>query len=115
MIELKVNSKIYAGWKTAKITRTWRAIAGGFTLELADRFRAEEQPIPVDPCDPVEVDLLAALSLYIYIYIYIYCNKPRSCYIRVINKYIYVYMCVCVCVCVCMCVCGLRCVGLVAL
>ena len=55
MIELKVNSKIYAGWKTAKITRTWRAIAGGFTLELADRFRAEEQPIPVDPCDPVEV------------------------------------------------------------
>ena len=55
MIELKVNGQVYAAWKTAKVTRTWRAVAGGFTLELADRWRANEEPMPVGPCDPVEI------------------------------------------------------------
>lgn len=43
-IVLTVNGLNFAGWKTARVTRSLEAIAGGFELSVSDRWRQGEKP-----------------------------------------------------------------------
>lgn len=43
-IVLAVNGLNFAGWKSARVTRSLEAIAGGFELSVSDRWRADEKP-----------------------------------------------------------------------
>lgn len=56
-VELTVNGLKFSGWKTARVTRTIEAIAGGFELTVSDRWRAQSKPWAVYPED------VCALSL----------------------------------------------------
>lgn len=43
-IVLTVNGLNFAGWKSARVTRSLEAIAGGFELSVSDRMRVDGEP-----------------------------------------------------------------------
>lgn len=43
-IALTVNGTTFSGWKSATVTRSLEAIAGGFELSVSDRWRQDQQP-----------------------------------------------------------------------
>jgi prophage tail gpP-like protein len=48
---LTVNGLQFSGWKTARITRSLEAIAGGFELSVSDRWREGQEPWQIFPED----------------------------------------------------------------
>jgi prophage tail gpP-like protein len=50
-IVLTVNGLNFAGWKTARVTRSLEAIAGGFELSVSDRWREGQEPWQIFPED----------------------------------------------------------------
>lgn len=43
-VALKVNGKEFTGWKTVRVTRGIRSIAGSFELSISDRWKTGEKP-----------------------------------------------------------------------
>lgn len=43
-IRLRVNGREFAGWKSARVTRGIEAIAGGFELDVSDRWATQSKP-----------------------------------------------------------------------
>lgn len=48
---LTVNGKQYGGWKEVRVTRSMEAIAGGFELEVSEKFPLQNEPWPIRPDD----------------------------------------------------------------
>ncbi len=46
-ISLLVNGKDYAGWQSARVTRSIESVAGSFDLEVSDRWADQETPWPI--------------------------------------------------------------------
>lgn len=57
VIELLVNGKVYSGWKEATITRSMKALCGGFSLSLTDRWLGQSKPWPIVPENACEFRL----------------------------------------------------------
>ncbi|WVR18341.1 Mu-like prophage tail protein gpP [Bordetella phage PY223] len=66
-IKLRVNGKIYGGWKQASVTRSINAIAGSFNLSVMDRWEAGAQPWQIFPGDAcvLEIDGKALITGYV--------------------------------------------------
>jgi prophage tail gpP-like protein len=56
-IALTVNSRAYAGWKTARVTRGIESISGGFELSVSDRWEAGSAPWPIYEGDECTLSL----------------------------------------------------------
>lgn len=48
---LTVNGKRYGGWKEATVTRGIEAVAGGFDLQVSERWAGQDQPWPIQEED----------------------------------------------------------------
>lgn len=46
-VRLFVGGKEYGGWKTARVTRGIESIAGGFELDVSERWATQDQPWPI--------------------------------------------------------------------
>jgi hypothetical protein len=46
-IKLKVNGREYAGWKTARVTRSIESVAGSFELGISERWSQDADPWPI--------------------------------------------------------------------
>jgi prophage tail gpP-like protein len=46
-IKLKVNGREYAGWKTARVTRSIESVAGSFELGISERWSHDADPWPI--------------------------------------------------------------------
>lgn len=46
-VSLKVNGKVYGGWKTARISRSIETIAGGFSLSVSERWTNQGEAWPI--------------------------------------------------------------------
>lgn len=56
-IALTVNSRAYAGWKSARVTRGIESISGGFELSVSDRWEAGTAPWPIYEWDECKLSL----------------------------------------------------------
>lgn len=56
-VELLVGGQVYAGWEEVGVTRAMDGAAGGFTLQVADRWSANSRPWEIQPGDICEVRL----------------------------------------------------------
>ncbi len=54
--DLIVGGKSYSGWKSVSVNRSIDSLAGGFTLEVSDRWGPEE-PWPIREEDPCRLEL----------------------------------------------------------
>lgn len=57
MIELKVNGKIYGGWKTAEVTRSIESLSGRFSLTATGRWSPRQQPWPIAEGDACAISV----------------------------------------------------------
>lgn len=66
-LRLTVGGAEYAGWKTARITRSIEAVAGAFELSISDRWagRAEPWPIPEEEECSLSVDGETLITGYV--------------------------------------------------
>lgn len=48
-LRLKVDGTLYGGWKTVRIQRSIKAIAGSFELSVTDRWSGQATPRPIRP------------------------------------------------------------------
>lgn len=56
-LALLVNGRRYEGWRSVNVTRTIRAAAGSFDLEISDRWSGQEQPWPIVEEDSCRVEV----------------------------------------------------------
>lgn len=56
-VSLLVNGKLYEGWEDVAITRSLRAISGGFTLGVSDRWGDLEQAWQIVPGDECQLKI----------------------------------------------------------
>lgn len=50
-VKLRVNGREFAGWKSARVTRSIEAVSGSFDLEVSDRWSAGVDPWPIEKED----------------------------------------------------------------
>lgn len=56
-LALIVNRRAYEGWRSVSVTRTMRAAAGSFSLEISDRWTGQEQAWPIVEEDNCRVEM----------------------------------------------------------
>lgn len=54
---LAVGGSVYSGWKSMTLTRSIEAVAGGFDLDLTERWDGQTTRWPIDPGDAAELRL----------------------------------------------------------
>lgn len=52
---LRVNGRVYGGWKSVRVTRSIESIAGSFELEVSDRWAEQSEPWAIAEEDACQV------------------------------------------------------------
>ncbi len=66
-LELKVNGKAYAGWKSVRVTRSIESIAGSFALSVSEKWPGQKQSWEIaeeDECR-LEIDGVPMITGYV--------------------------------------------------
>lgn len=66
-LQLKVNGRIFGGWKGARVTRSIECIAGSFELEVTDRWSGQPVAWPIMEEDVCEILLAGTTVLTGYV------------------------------------------------
>jgi prophage tail gpP-like protein len=66
-VALLVGGRRYAGWKSIRVTLTMEGIAGGFALEVSDRWGGQAEPWPIAEGDPCRVEVSGQIVIDGYV------------------------------------------------